>query len=329
MFYLNDVTLLNKFWDRISTMSYSTDLLQSSPDDAYLSLTNEDVYTLKTEWLTDNVIAFWEEYLEREFLVNYQSANIVLLRPSMSFMLLQTADPRTLRDVLPDFTKTSHIFLPINDCRNVNEAEGGTHWSLLLVSVVDGVAFHYDSLPPGNCEEALQATQKLSRLLNKQLRFINLDDSPVQENSSDCGVFVCLHMRHLLLKRLLMANSSEKISMSLGGMRVNANNGRKEIVRIIERFRKKGERRRSYVSTFILVCSLLLLLVTFLALPVLPLLFFPDSELSARLRPEAWREGEFLARLSSTIAAISPPANVHYQIKEFMLRLVRGYQRAT
>ncbi|OAT13959.1 Ulp1 protease, variant 2 [Blastomyces gilchristii SLH14081] len=223
----------------------------SSPDDAYLSyhdvrLTNEDIYTLKTDWLTDNVIAFWEEYLEREFLVNYQSANIVLLRPSMSFMLLQTPDPRTLRDVLPDFTKTSHIFLPINDCRNVNEAEGGTHWSLLLVSVVDGVAFHYDSLPPGNCDEALQATQKLSHLLNKQLRFIHLDDSPVQENSSDCGVFVCLHMRHLLLKRLLMANSSEKISMSLRGMRVNANNGRKEIVRIIERFRKKGQRRRSH-----------------------------------------------------------------------------------
>ncbi|OJD23594.1 hypothetical protein ACJ73_05046 [Blastomyces percursus] len=311
-------------------MSYNTDFLQSSPDDAYLSLTNEDVYTLKTDWLTDNVIAFWEEYLEREFLVNYQSANIVLLRPSMSFMLLQTPDPRTLRDVLPDFTKTSHIFLPINDCRNVNEAEGGTHWSLLLVSVVDGVAFHYDSLPPGNCEEALQATQKLSNLLNKQLRFINLDDSPVQENSSDCGVFVCLHMRHLLLKRLLMANSSEKISMSLGGMRVNANNGRKEIVRIIERFRKKGERRRSYVSTFIFVCSsLLLLLVTVLALLVLPFLFFPDSDFSARLKTEVWRDGEFLARFSSTIAVISPPTNVDHQIKKLMLRLVWGYQRAT
>ncbi|KLJ05617.1 hypothetical protein EMPG_10894 [Blastomyces silverae] len=250
----------------------------------------------------------------------------------MSFMLLQTPDPRTLRDVLPDFTKTSHIFLPINDCRNVNEAEGGTHWSLLLVSVVDGVAFHYDSLPPGNCDEALQATQKLSHLLNRQLRFINLDDSPVQENSSDCGVFVCLHMRHLLLKRLLMANSSEKISMSLGGMRVNANHGRKEIVRIIEGFRKKGEqRRRSYVPTFTFVCSsLLLLLVTILALPVLPLLFFPDSDFSTRLRTEVWwRDGEMLARLSSTIAAISPPTNVHHQIKEFMLRLVWGYQRAT
>ncbi|KAL2377010.1 hypothetical protein RJZ90_007067 [Blastomyces dermatitidis] len=235
----------NRFKDRMRGRFGDSGYILLSPDRFPSCVTNEDIYTLKTDWLTDNVIAFWEEYLEREFLVNYQSANIVLLRPSMSFMLLQTPDPRTLRDVLPDFTKTSHIFLPINDCRNVNEAEGGTHWSLLLVSVVDGVAFHYDSLPPGNCDEALQATQKLSHLLNKQLRFINLDDSPVQENSSDCGVFVCLHMRHLLLKRLLMANSSEKISMSLRGMRVNANNGRKEIVRIIERFRKKGQRRRS------------------------------------------------------------------------------------
>ncbi|KAL2360373.1 hypothetical protein RJZ56_006761 [Blastomyces dermatitidis] len=319
----------NRFKDRMRGRFGDSGYILLSPDRFPSCVTNEDIYTLKTDWLTDNVIAFWEEYLEREFLVNYQSANIVLLRPSMSFMLLQTPDPRTLRDVLPDFTKTSHIFLPINDCRNVNEAEGGTHWSLLLVSVVDGVAFHYDSLPPGNCDEALQATQKLSHLLNKQLRFINLDDSPVQENSSDCGVFVCLHMRHLLLKRLLMANSSEKISMSLRGMRVNANNGRKEIVRIIERFRKKGQRRRSYVSTFIFVCSSLLLLATVLALPVLPLLFFPDSDFSARLRTEVWRDGEFLARLSSTFAAISPPTNVHHQIKEFMLRLVWGYQRAT
>ncbi|OJD11304.1 hypothetical protein AJ78_07898, partial [Emergomyces pasteurianus Ep9510] len=242
-------------------------------------------------------------YLEREFLVNYKTANIVLLRPSMSFMLLQTPDPRTLREVLPDFTKTTHIFLPINDCRNVNEAEGGTHWSLLLVSVVDGIAFHYDSLPPGNCDEALQATLKLSSLLNKRLRFVNLEDSPVQENSSDCGVFVCLHMRQLLLKRLLMANSSEKISMSLGGMKVNANSGRREIARIIDRFRKKGERRRSYVPTFIFmpvlvcVCSLLLL-VTTLALPVLRAFFFPEySDLSSRIRNHPWRDG-VMARLS-------------------------------
>lgn len=206
----------------------------------------------KEQYSCLRILILSSRYLEREFLVNYPSSNIVLLRPSMSFMLLQTPDPRTLREALPNFTKTTHVFLPINDCRNVNEAEGGTHWSLVLVSIVDGIAFHYDSLPPGNTAEAQQVTQKIGTLLNRRLRFLHLDDSPIQENSSDCGIFVCLSMRHLLLKRLLMASSTQKVSMSMAGKKLNAAAGRREMVRIIERFRKKGERRRSYVysSTF-------------------------------------------------------------------------------
>ncbi|OBT77851.1 hypothetical protein VF21_03283 [Pseudogymnoascus sp. 05NY08] len=221
-----------------------------SPDDAYLSyydtrLTKEDVDTLKDDWLTDNTISFWEEYLEREQLSQYPTSHIVLLRPSMAFMLMQTPNPHTLREALPDFTRTTHIFLPINDARNVSVAEGGSHWSLLLVSIIDGVAFHYDSMSPSNYNDAANATHKLSTLIGKPLRFMNLDDSPQQENGSDCGVYVCIQMRHLLLKRLLSANAKEKISMSMGGKMVDANGGRKEMLRIIETFRKEGERRRS------------------------------------------------------------------------------------
>ncbi|KIW42430.1 hypothetical protein, variant 2 [Exophiala oligosperma] len=221
-----------------------------APEDAYLSyydirLTREDISVLKNDWLTDNVIAFWEEYLEREYLVNFKHSHIVLLRPTMSFMLMQTPDPRTIKDALPDLTNISHIFLPINDNHAVNVAEGGTHWSLLLVSIVDGVAFHYDSMPPGNQIEAHHVTQKLSRLINRPLKFIHLHDSPLQDNSSDCGVFVCLNMRHLLLKRLLMVRTDSKVSMSLGGRKVDATAGRKEMLRIIDEFRREGERRRS------------------------------------------------------------------------------------
>jgi sentrin-specific protease 8 len=163
----------------------------------------------------------------------------------MAFMLMQTPDPLTLREALPNFTLTTHIFLPINDARNVSVAEGGSHWSLLLVSVIDGVAFHYDSMTLSNYNEARLATDKLSRLLGRQLRFMNLDDSPQQENSSDCGVYVCIQLRHLLLRRLLSANAREKVSMSMGGKLVDAVGGRKEMLKIIESFRKEGERRRS------------------------------------------------------------------------------------
>ncbi|KAL3417933.1 Ulp1 protease family protein [Phlyctema vagabunda] len=164
----------------------------------------------------------------------------------MAFMLMQTPDPLTLKDALPNFSRTTHIFLPINDARSVTVAEGGSHWSLLLVSVIDGVAFHYDSMSPSNYHEARLATSKLGALLGRQLRFLNLEDSPQQENSSDCGVYVCIQMRHLLISRLLAANAKEKVSMSMGGKLVDANGGRKEMLKTIESFRKEGERRRSH-----------------------------------------------------------------------------------
>ena len=163
----------------------------------------------------------------------------------MSFMVIQTPDPRTLKDALPNFSRITHIFLPINDCRNVTQAEGGSHWSLLLVSIVDGVAFHYDSLNPSNIAEAETTTKKMGILLGRELRFLDLRDAPRQENSSDCGVFVCVLMKHLLLKRLLQAHRGEKVSMSMGNRTVVAGAARKEMLKTIEEFRKEGERRRS------------------------------------------------------------------------------------
>ena len=163
----------------------------------------------------------------------------------MAFMLMQTADPHSLKDALPNFKNTTHIFLPINDCREKDRAEGGSHWSLLLVSVRDGVAFHYDSLHSSNKPDAEKAARQLSILLGQDLKFVDLDDSPQQANSSDCGVFVCLEMRHLLLKKLLKAGAHDKINMSMGGKNVDAKAGRKEMLNKIEGYRREGEKRRS------------------------------------------------------------------------------------
>ncbi|KAK1517998.1 Ulp1 protease family protein [Colletotrichum costaricense] len=221
-----------------------------SPQQPYLSyhdilLTYEDIKSLKNDWLTDNNIAFWEEWLEREVLPKYPQARIILLRPSMTFLLMKEPDMRQIRSALPDFSKVTHIFLPINDARNVAQAEGGSHWSLLLVSAIDGVAFHYDSLGGANYAEGRLATHKMSEILGRPLRYLNLDDSPQQENGSDCGVFVCILMRHLLIKRLLSANAREKVSMSMANKLIDSHGGRKEMLKIIESLRKEGERRRS------------------------------------------------------------------------------------
>ncbi|KAK6077691.1 Ulp1 protease family protein [Seiridium cupressi] len=237
-------------WDLVlSVIAPHADILQlspgPSPNQPYLSLTYEDVKALRHDWLTDNNIAFWEEFLEREVLTKYPQAHIVLLRPSMTFLLMKDSDTEAVKSAIPDFRGVTHIFLPINDNRNVSQAEGGSHWSLLLVSIIDGVAFHYDSLEGANNDEALLCLRRLEPVLRKKLRFHHLSECPQQDNGSDCGVFVCIIMRHLLVKRLLAVNAGEKISMSMAHKAIDAVGARKEMINIVNSLRKEGERRRS------------------------------------------------------------------------------------
>lgn len=149
---------------------------------------------------------------------------------------------------IPDLTGVTHMFVPVNDDDQTREGSprgGGSHWSLVLVSLVDGVAFYYDSVSGTNVEEARRIINKLAQALKMQLRFIPLNDTPQQENGSDCGVYVCMFMEHLLLHRLLMVRTNEKVSMSMGGKHIDAREGRKKMLRVIEERRREGERRRS------------------------------------------------------------------------------------
>lgn len=184
-------------------------------------------------------------YLEREKLVDYPSSRISLLRPTMVLMLMQTPDPRNLRDVLPQLMQCTHIFLPINDAHDAGVADGGTHWSLLVASVIDGTAFHYDSMSPTNYAYGAHACKQLSIFLNRRFEYMNLPESPKQYNSSDCGVFVCMTMEHLLLRRLLNVNSKEKVTMSMRNFEIRASVCRKEMLRVIDGFRAEGEKKRS------------------------------------------------------------------------------------
>lgn len=162
----------------------------------------------------------------------------------MAYLLMREKNPQNLRPVLPDMTKVTHIFVPVNDAVSRTNPDG-SHWSLLLVSKIDGVAFHYDSLGGSNNRDGDVATRQLSQLLGISLRYQAINDCPQQENGNDCGVFVCILMRHLLVKRLLNANAREKVSMSMSNKMIDASGARKEMLKIIESLRKEGERRRS------------------------------------------------------------------------------------
>ncbi|KAK0632766.1 hypothetical protein B0T14DRAFT_505059 [Immersiella caudata] len=236
-----------QFRQRLSSRVFGDNL---TPGVNYLTyydvtLRTEDIVALKDDWLTDNNISFWQEWLEREVLPKYPEARIILMRPSLTFLLMQALDLKGASNALPDLRKVTHIFLPVNDSRARDKADGGSHWSLLLVSCIDGVAFHYDSLGGSNFLEAQKCADRIGKVIGQALRFHQMEDSPQQENGNDCGVYVCILMRHLLIKRLLNANANEKVSMSMANKLIDAKGGRKEMMKIIESLRKEGERRRS------------------------------------------------------------------------------------
>lgn len=87
---------------------------------------------------------------------------------------------------------------------------------------------------------------KLQPLLGVPLRLSNIEDTPQQDNGSDCGVHVCWAMKHLLVRRLLAVEADREVDMSLGGKRVDATGMRRDMYKVCESLRKKASRRFEY-----------------------------------------------------------------------------------
>ena len=171
-------------------------------------------------------------YLETNLLTNpnYTSAQIHLLRPSISYSLTRRAEPAS--GMLPPLDGYSHVFVPINNNPDPTQV-GGTHWSLLLVSLLDRMAFHYDSAHSSNWKQAQRATHNLSRYLKVDLELRDLPDSPQQRNYVDCGPFVCCEISYLLRERLLKHYKYDRVNMSLGRVSIDAHDMRKKLLQTI------------------------------------------------------------------------------------------------
>jgi len=153
----------------------------------------------------------------------------------------------SLKSALPQFTEQdyTHIFLPINNNHDPEEAEGGSHWSLLVISRMDNSAFHYDSLHETNHEEAVLVTEKMSKILGKNLAFAEVADTPQQDDINDCGVHVLLNMEYLATERILPAGTSHAIDLGLKGLKWKTTEKRKDMLEVIGRLRRRATRSRS------------------------------------------------------------------------------------
>ena len=177
-----------------------------SSDGSYhgISLTNDDMHTIsRNNWLTDNVISFYYQYLKYE--VFGKHTDVLLIKPTVSYML-------TLLSEINDFKQSAlslrlHtrqiVFCPLN-----NES----HWAILVYVRMLGRWFYYDSIQSLLQQQAEVLCARLYRLTsdsNPSLQNITDDEwrpsfmsmqTPQQNNSYDCGMYV-LAITHLLLDR--------------------------------------------------------------------------------------------------------------------------------
>ncbi|KAI0463196.1 hypothetical protein LJB42_003216 [Komagataella kurtzmanii] len=217
-----------------------------SPHTFYdVSLYEEDLNNLADdEWLNDNNVSFIYEYIERFYITRCLSdklqfsskemvnSQIILLRPSMVFLLAHST-PKDVQDFLPPLDKSGFIFLPLNDNDDLEMAEGGSHWCLLVVAVHDNKCFLYDSLENANLTESVALVSKLSTLLNRRIQLVENTHCPQQINGSDCGV-ITTQITALLVSRLLCVLPGHPINLDLQNVAINAISGRIFMLKLLQ-----------------------------------------------------------------------------------------------
>lgn len=150
----------------------------------------------------------------------------------------------------------SHILIPISDSNAGGAGDSGSHWSLLVICPADGLALHYDSITDehgrlkfSNDAHAHLVCSMVEGVLGTQLHFVAMTSTPGQEyESNDCGIYVCVLMRHLLFGRILQAQTDEKINMDLRRLQVNGPAARRRILTVVLELICKARRRQLEAS---------------------------------------------------------------------------------
>ncbi|KAG9455088.1 hypothetical protein H6P81_007992 [Aristolochia fimbriata] len=150
-------------------------------------------------FLNDRLIEFYFSYLSSK----YSTQDILLVPPSISFWIANCPDLSSLKDFIEPLKLAIRklVFFTVNDNNDMDLAEGGNHWSLLVYDRNSNVFVHHDSIRGSNGRHA----QKLYKAVTG---FMTISGSssgasftegptPQQENGYDCGLY-CLTIAEVI-----------------------------------------------------------------------------------------------------------------------------------
>ncbi|KAH8033018.1 hypothetical protein MRX96_013699 [Rhipicephalus microplus] len=170
-------------------------------------LRESDVELLdETNWVNDNIIWFWMQYLENEL---YASScdSFAFVGPDV-VQLVKLGATLNVEQVLKslDLKHKKLILLPINDCRDF-ELPGGCHWSLLVYNQAKKMFEHYDSSNGHNHSHAKTIARALTPLLSLREGRVVESDCLQQHNSHDCGLYVMYNLQQVCAEHIVLPES--------------------------------------------------------------------------------------------------------------------------
>ncbi len=130
------------------------------------------------------------------------------------------------------------IFIPINDNDDETgmEAEGGSHWSLVMYDRATGQFNYYDASGDSNYRAALKTTAKIAHFLDSSIPYndpkaikLHSRKAPQQQNGFDCGMYMLAYSDALAQAGANDEKALDKITPSF------VTNMRKEILELIHK----------------------------------------------------------------------------------------------
>lgn len=186
-------------------------------------------------WLNDSIISFYFEYLEKNVFPTHKSILFVSPEVTQCIKISPQSELKIFLDPLVQNEHREFIFFALND-NDVIESSGGSHWSLLVLSLPEMMLFHFDSTAGSNYNQSRELGHKVARYFSFPLSgYLENVSSLQQTNGYDCGIHVLCNAEQIA--NYAIANKKIKTCPKLNPELVKTK--RSEIFEIIMHLRNK------------------------------------------------------------------------------------------